>query len=169
MEVQRTERMYTTTCTTIVPAPADIVWKRVTTPEGINDELWPFLRMTVPEPVRGRSIDDVELGKKICRSWMLLFGFIPFEYDDIALAEREPGKRFLETSSMFSLKTWIHERVLTPVPDGCELFDRLSFQMRRPFAFIPGMGRLVCASLGRLFRHRHRRVVKHFEGRSRWN
>ena len=31
-----------------VPAPVEKVWQRVTSPEGINHELGPFLKMTMP-------------------------------------------------------------------------------------------------------------------------
>jgi uncharacterized protein YndB with AHSA1/START domain len=46
-----------------VDAPIERVWAAVTSPEGINFELRPYLRMTVPRPFRGVTI-DVEPGTK---------------------------------------------------------------------------------------------------------
>jgi hypothetical protein len=70
----------------------------VITPEGINDELGHWLKMTVP----GGSFDlnEVELGRPIGRSWVLLLGLIPVDYDDITLVELDQGRGFLERSRM---------------------------------------------------------------------
>ena len=62
-------------------APPAQVWDRVTTPEGIVDEMRPYLRMTVPAGVEKLDPENIELGKKIGRSWILLFGLIPFDYE----------------------------------------------------------------------------------------
>lgn len=43
-------------------ASADDVWQWVTTPAGVNDELRPAVRMTVPSGWQGTSIADVEPG-----------------------------------------------------------------------------------------------------------
>lgn len=84
---------------TLLGAPARTVWRRATTPAGINAELGPWMRMTVPRRLRAVTLDEVELGVRICRSWVLLLGVIPFEYDDLVLVERGPGLRFVERSS----------------------------------------------------------------------
>ena len=132
-------------------------------PEGINDELRPWIRMTMPAPLRDKSIDDVEAGQRLGRSWLLLFGALPFDYDDLALAELEPGRRFLERSTMLSMSTWEHERVVEPRDDGtCEVTDRIAFELRRPLALVPGLPGVVLAILRRLFAHRHRRLARHF-------
>ena len=41
----------------IVQANADVVWRRVTDPIGINAELFPILRMSVPNSIRGKGIE----------------------------------------------------------------------------------------------------------------
>jgi hypothetical protein len=84
--------------TTELSAPAGVVWERAVSPEGINHELAPLLRMTMPRGLRGATIDDVAVGEPLGRAWILLFGFLPVDYDDLALAEVEPGRRFLERS-----------------------------------------------------------------------
>jgi ligand-binding SRPBCC domain-containing protein len=144
--------------TTRVPAAAPIVWERVTSVEGVNDELRPWLRMTVPRAWRGASIDDLPLGERVGRSWVLLGGVLPVDYDDLTLVEVEPGRRFLERSPMGSMRSWQHERTVEPAGDGaCEVTDRLEFEPRVQVARRP-----AAAIVARLFAHRHRRLARHF-------
>jgi hypothetical protein len=44
------------------------VWRHATTPVGINAEFRPWMRMTVPRRLRHTSLDEVELGVRVCRS-----------------------------------------------------------------------------------------------------
>jgi hypothetical protein len=134
------------------------------TPEGINDELRPLLRMTMPASLRGRTISEVPLGEPLGRSWILLFGLLPVDYDDLRLAERGPGFRFLERSTMLSMSFWEHERTVAPGAAGCEVTDRLTFRLRGPLAGIPGSARLARAIVARLFAHRHRRLAAYWAG-----
>lgn len=147
---------------TLVPAPSASVWRRVTAPAGINDELRPFLRMTVPRPMRGRTIADVTPGLRLGRSWLLIFGVVPFEYDDITIAEVELGRRFLERSSMLSMRLWQHERLITAAGGSCQVRDQITFEFRRPLARAPWLEACLQTWLERLFRHRHKRLVQHF-------
>jgi len=141
---------------TQVPAPADVVWERATSPEGINHELSPILRMTMPRGLSDATIDDVVVGEPLGRAWILLFGFLPVDYDDLSLVELEPGHRFLERSSMLSLRFWQHERIVEPLDAGkCRLTDRLTLEPR-----IPGTRGLARRSVAFLFRRRHRRIAE---------
>ena len=141
-------------------ADAATVWDRVTTPEGINEELMPLMRMTMPDSVRRLDPDTVPIGERICRSWILLFGFIPFDYDDIVLISLEPGRGFHERSKMLSMRTWEHERWIEPDGDGaCVLHDRLTFTPRLPLP-----GRAFAPIIRTTFRHRHKRLRKRFGG-----
>jgi ligand-binding SRPBCC domain-containing protein len=140
-------------------APAPAVWERISTFEGVNDELMPLMRMTAPTEVRRLEPEQVVLGERICRSWVLLFGFLPFDYDDLVLVELEPGRGFRERSTMLSMRSWEHERRLEPDGAGaCTLHDRLTFTPRLPLPLAP----VVRA----VFRHRHRRLRKRFGGRA---
>ena len=94
------------------------VWDRVITPEGIRDEMHPYLRMTLPAGVERLDPESVELGVKIGRSWILLFGLLPFDYDDITLVRLDPGRGFLERSQMLSQRVWEHERTIEPDAEG---------------------------------------------------
>ena len=140
-----------------LPAPPDAVWARVASLEGINHELGPWMRMTSP---RGAELtpESVPLGRPWFRSWVLLFGVIPFDYDHLCIERLEPGSGFLERSTMLSARVWEHERTLEPLPDGgTRVTDRLAFEPRLRFA-----GRLHRAVVETIFRHRHRRLRDHF-------
>jgi ligand-binding SRPBCC domain-containing protein len=147
--------------TTRVAAPAERVWDRVTSEEGINYELRPWMRMTMPKQMRDKTIDDVAPGQELGRAWILLFGVLPFDYDRLKLAELEPGHRFLERSEMLSMRTWEHERIVEPQGAECTVTDRIGFELRRPLAAL-GLERPLRASLARMFAHRHRRLAGHF-------
>ena len=140
-----------------MPASPDVVWARVSTFEGINAELQPLMRMTAPAHIRALDPSEVVLGERIFRSWVLLFGVLPIDFDDLTLVELEPGRGFLERSRMLSMRVWEHERRLQPVAGGCRIVDRLTFQPR-----LPGMGPLLERFIRLTFRHRHRRLRGQF-------
>ena len=140
-------------------APPAAVWDRVVTPEGINDELRPWLRMTLPRGVERISPGEIELHRPIGRSWVLLFGVIPFDYDDVTLVRLEEGRGFLERSPMLSQRFWEHERTIEPDGDGCVVTDRLRFE---PRLGLPGGA--VRPLIRAIFRHRHRRLRRRFGG-----
>jgi ligand-binding SRPBCC domain-containing protein len=146
-----------------VDAPIEDVWAAITSPEGINYELSPYLRMTVPARFKGATIAGLEPGTHLGRSYLLLFGVLPIDYDDITLAEIDQGTRFREQSTMMSMQSWVHERTLRRVGDRTEVSDAVSFVPRAPMRFIPGWSWLVAAFIGFLFRHRHRRLERAFQ------
>lgn len=141
----------------VLSAPAVDVWARVVTPEGINDEFRPWLTMSMPTEAGELSIDTLELGKPIGRSWIRLFGVLPVDYDDLTIAELEPGRRFLEQSRLFSAPQWQHERLVEPVDAASSrVTDRLTFTPRRGFGLLgPRIIRLI-------FWYRHRRLRRFF-------
>lgn len=144
-------------------APAATVWDHVATFTGINDELAPYLRMTAPAHLSGLDATDARLGQRLCRSWLLVLGVLPVEFDDVVLVELEEGRRFLERSRMGSLRVWQHERVVEPDGAGsCVVIDRLRFEPRVG-ASLPLVRRIVAA----LFDHRHRRLRRRFGGSPR--
>ena len=98
-------------------------------PEGVNRELRPLLRMTFPSGTSDLTA-GWRAGERRFRSWLLLAGLLPVEYDDVAFVEVEPGHRFLERSVLLSQRVWEHERIVEPAPLGCRLTDRLRFVPR---------------------------------------
>lgn len=144
-----------------LPVPAAEAWAGAATEEGINYELSPILRMTMPAGLRGKPIDDVEVGATVGRSWILLGRLLPVDYDDLRLTELEPGRRFLERSRTLAFSVWSHERVIEPVDDGrCRVTDTLGFELKRLPALVPGLARPATAVVAFLFRHRHRRLAR---------
>ncbi len=153
-------------------APADSVWAVVSTMAGVNDELGPWLRMTHPPAIS--SLDaGLPLGQRLFRSYLLLFGIVPVEVDDLVLTEVVPGRGFREASTMLTMRYWGHERSLAPVDLGapaatgsaslseaCVLRDRLTFEPR--LRFFAALARPIVAWL---FRHRHKRLRARFGGR----
>jgi hypothetical protein len=145
------------TATSELDAGVETIWARVTDPAGINDEMRPLMRMTVPAGAEDFGLDDPGPGA-IGRSWLLLLGFLPFDYDDITIVQIEPGRSFLERSSMFSMRLWEHERTLEPLGERrCRITDRVAWEPRLP---LPGtwFRPLVRA----IFRHRHNRLRLRF-------
>jgi ligand-binding SRPBCC domain-containing protein len=144
----------------IIDTPVDRVWARVVSPEGINDEMRPWMTMSVPRGAESMTIDNIPVGKPIGRAWLRLFGIVPFDYDFLAIAELDPGRRFHEKSTMLSMRRWEHERTLTPRDDGrTGLHDRVTFEPRTPMSLMaPLIGRVLYAFFG----HRHRRLQSYF-------
>jgi ligand-binding SRPBCC domain-containing protein len=118
--------------------------------------------MTMPKRVRGKTIDEVPVGEPLGKSWLLLFGIVPVDFDDLSLAERGPGHRFLERSSMLTMSVWQHERTVEAEGAGSTVTDRLSFELRRPLRWIPGMDAVAARTIAFLFRHRHRRLADQY-------
>ncbi len=138
-------------------ASAIEVWERAVTFAGVNDEFAPLLRMTRP---RGAAtLLAAEPGVPLGRSWLLLGGLVPIDWDDLCLVEIEPPRRFLERSSMATMTSWQHERTVEPLGDGCALTDALRFELRRPLRWTPGADRLAARIVAAVFAHRHRRLV----------
>jgi ligand-binding SRPBCC domain-containing protein len=135
------------------------VWAGATTVDGINDELRPLLRMTAPAHLRERGLGEVVVGERICRSWVLLFGVLPIDYDDITLEHLDPPSGFLERSTMLSQRRWEHQRTIEALSGACVLTDRVRYEPRLP---IPdAILRPVYRSV---FRHRHRRLRRRYGG-----
>ena len=131
-------------------APPGEVWERAVSVEGINHELGPWVRMTVP---RGLDLGALRAGH-LGRSWILLFGVLPVDYDDIGLAVLEEGKGFRERSTMASASAWHHDRELVPLAGGgTRVVDEIGFAPR--LGLFGGLQAFVFQAM---FRWRHRRL-----------
>jgi hypothetical protein len=139
-------------------AAPDTVWRRVTSVDGIDDEMAPLLRMTFPRGMRALSLDACVPGQRLCRSWLLLLRVLPIDRSDLTLVELEPGRRFLERSPMLSMAFWQHERIVAPSAQGTTVVDQLMFHPR----LLPRV--LARASVALFFRHRHARLRRRFGG-----
>lgn len=141
--------------TSEIDAPSDKVWAIVTSQEGINHEMGPYIKMTMPKAFHGKSIADVAPGTHVGKSFLLLFGVVPFGFDDITVAQIEPGRMFREESAMTGMRTWVHHRTLEPKGEKTVLSDAVTLAPHLP---VPGLGRLLGTVLSAFFAHRHRRL-----------
>lgn len=107
----------------------EIAWRHAVSPSGVNKEFWPVLRMTFPPGLEDLT-SSVPAGERLGRCWLLLGGFLPIERDDVTFVEVDPGRRFLERSTMLMQRVWEHERMVTADGDGCIVTDRVRFEPR---------------------------------------
>lgn len=139
-------------------ADADAVWDRVTTPEGINAELMPLVRMTFPPGKSLRDLGPEQMGKPLFASCLLAFGFIPFDRHVLVIERIEP-RAFFERSHTLLQRRWNHDRKIVPDGAHCILTDRVEMVPRVRLSD-PVTGWLV----RRIFEHRHARLRKTFGG-----
>lgn len=144
--------------TSVVTAPVDEVWARVTDFAGVNHELMPLMRMRVPRAHRGTTVATVPVGEPLGRFVIFYLGFLPLDHDRLMLTELDPGSHFQEVSTMLSMRRWEHRRELRPLGDGrTEVTDTIGFEPRLRF-----LARLLEPVLRRVFVHRHRRLARYF-------
>lgn len=144
--------------------PADEVWSKVSTMAGVNHELHPWVYMTVPASFSQLSLQEAtpeQLKGVLFNSVLLGLRCIPFDVHALHLDRVEVGRGFDEHSTSWMQKTWIHRRRVIPADNGCVVTDELIVEPR-VFFMVP----VVCAVVGFLFRHRHRRLVSTFGSRS---
>jgi ligand-binding SRPBCC domain-containing protein len=130
----------------VVRAAPEAVWERATTLAGVNAELWPLARMTGEGTMREGALG---------RSWVLVAGVLPIDYDDIHLEAVDPGRGFRERSRLGSCGAWHHDRTLIALPDGTRIVDEVAFAPR-----LPAAGGLLAFVFEAVFRWRHRRLRK---------
>lgn len=128
-------------------AAPEQVWARAVTIAGVNAELAPFARMTSP------GEGEIRAGA-LRRSWILLGGVLPVDYDDPVLEAVEPGRGFRERSRLGSCSAWHHDRTLHPLGDGgTRVVDEVAFAPR-----LRAAGGLQALVFEAAFRWRHRRL-----------
>jgi hypothetical protein len=109
----------------------DSVWARVTTMEGVNAELRPFVRMTYPRSLPSLADADFVPGTVLFESWVLFLGIVPFDRHALALTSITKGIGFVEGSTSWLQRAWRHERTLTDgIDGGCIVADRLTIEPR---------------------------------------
>ena len=137
-------------------ATPELLWSHAVSPSGVNRELRPLLRMTFPKDISNVT-ESWQPGERVFRSWLLFAGVLPVEYDDVVFVEVEPGRRFLERSSLFSQRMWEHERSIEPMANACRVTDRVHFVPR-----IPVLEPLFAPLFEAVFRLRHRNLRRLF-------
>ncbi len=141
-------------------ASPDEVWQHISSMTGVNHELAPLMRMTHPPGLDRLDQQSVALGERCFRSYLLAFGVLPIDWDDLAFESITRGSGFTESSSLATARVWRHRRWITPLAAGaCRLEDHLTWVPR-----IAGMGFVHRLIVPTLFRHRHRWLVARFGG-----
>ncbi|MCU0653931.1 MAG: hypothetical protein MUF64_01120 [Polyangiaceae bacterium] len=146
---------FTVEIQSVLRADASEVWGHASTMEGVNAELMPWIRMTVPPSARGKNLADVEVGREAFASVLLLLGLLPFDLHHLKV-ERVLERGFDEESWSWMQRRWRHERRIEPVDGGCIVTDRLTVAPRLAPSF------LVRAIVQRLFASRHRYLRRRF-------
>lgn len=119
----------------------------------VNHELGPWLRMSFPQAWRSVKLKDWDGRGPFFKSWVLLLGLVPIDRHAFGALDLSHRMRFVETSSSWLNRLWRHERVVSPVPGGCEVRDQISFEPR-----LPGVSAWVKPIYGLVLRHRHARL-----------
>src|SRR5699024_7809349 len=131
------QRTWTFQQHSVIVAPASAVWRWVVTPRGINDEMAPWLTMSIPRGGEGITIDNLEIDSPIVRACVRLFGLIHCEYDILSIVYVEQGRRFREHSTMATMSQWIHDRTVEPGPgQSTRVTDVITFSPRRGLRLI---------------------------------
>lgn len=145
---------YTLTFSTPLRVSPAEAWTWITSFDGISKEMAPYMRMTKPRGVTSLASVDYQPGKRLFRSWVLLFGVIPFDYSDLTLLTLDEGVGFVEQSPMCSMRLWRHERHITPNETRSTLTDTLTFEPRL-------FGWLTYNIVRAFFTRRHRMLARH--------
>jgi ligand-binding SRPBCC domain-containing protein len=132
------------------------VWAAVSTVDGVNREVAPFVRMT--DPTHGARFDTEPWQVGALVLWQLGLGFIPVDRHRVELVALPDGQGFRESSSSWWHRVWRHERTLLDDPDGCIVRDDVQIEPRLAIA-----DPIIGWTVGRMFRRRHRRLRRQFE------
>ncbi len=132
------------------------VWKKISTLQGVNEELAPFVRMTASADQMKLPFTEAPIQQKLFTSVLLLFRVIPVDLHFLKLDDIwQYG--FRENSSSLMHAYWQHERTITGEADNCVLKDHLKFKPRLPLIH------LIMRPIVRfIFEHRHRQLQKWF-------
>ena len=125
--------------------------------KGVSFELWPLVRMTVPEGSDSLVEEPLTLGRPLFRSTLLLLGVLPVDRSDLTLIEVDVGRRFLERSPMATQRVWEHERTLEPTKQGTRIIDRLAWEGKNA-----ALTQVYGLAVPLLFTWRHRRLRQLF-------
>jgi hypothetical protein len=138
-----------------LPADRSEVWAAVSSIAGMNRELAPFVKATDPTGGAPFDADAWRVGSPVI--WLLLFRVVPVDRHRIGLIAPPDGRGFRESSSSWHHRVWRHERTLLDDPRGCVVRDSVEIEPR-----LGVLDPVLEWAVGRMFRHRHRRLHRRF-------
>lgn len=138
-------------------AGTDEVWEWISTLDGVNLEMDPWLDMTAPP---GSDFNAAATGEVLPLKLRGPLG-LPLGTYPLRLLRMTEGEGFLEQTRMLPFFLWRHERTLRPATvdgiNGTTITDELGWKWR--FGFLD---RLVAGGVRHFFNQRHRTLRKHF-------
>src|SRR3546814_8382116 len=99
------------------------VWLHATQMRGVNAELSPLVRMSVPQAYACLTLRDAPQGSLLFKSWLLLFGILPFDHHALRI-EKLWDYGFQEDSSSWLQRRWRHKRFTELMPNGSRQIGR---------------------------------------------
>ncbi|RYH06743.1 hypothetical protein EON65_42505 [archaeon] len=145
-----------------LPVDKQTLWRHMTSMEGVNFELQPYLHMTFPATHSNlTTISRSNLGLTLFASILLLFMYIPVDLHWLRLVDVQEGEGFHEHSCSLLQQYWKHERYLVKGEEGSDctqLVDEVEFCPRITF-----LGYLLKPVVKAIFRHRHIQLQKKFQ------
>ena len=82
------------------------IWRVIGTMRGVNAELMPWIRMTVPRVYAEVCFEEMPRDTVAFKSWILLFGFIPIDRHTFLWVRVESAVSFVEESSSWLQRRW---------------------------------------------------------------
>eukprot|EP01031_Cornospumella_fuschlensis_P042348 gene42348-51722_t len=145
-----------------LPVDKQTLWKHMTSMEGVNFELQPYLYMTYPAAQADLSTTPrSKIGSFLFASILLLFMYIPVDLHWLRLVDVQEGEGFREHSCTLLQQDWKHERYLVQGENGSDttqIVDEVEFSPR-----INVLGYLLKPVVKAIFRHRHLQLQRKFQ------
>ena len=143
---------------TILKESRDVVWNRAVQMDGVNEELFPIMKMTYPNMAKAKSINECPLKTHLFTSIILLFCLIPIDTHFLKIDRISPYA-FWENSSSLTMKEWKHHRRIRGIDSNdCQITDEVDFHSRLGFI----LDYLLFGLLYLVFWNRHRNLKQKY-------
>ncbi|KFZ28143.1 hypothetical protein IDAT_11190 [Pseudidiomarina atlantica] len=129
------------------------------TMKGVNTELNPFIRMTVPSEWSSKPIFEWPTGNVLFSSWILLFGILPIDRHTFFFQSIDRQSGFAEASSSLTNRLWHHRRDISRNGTSCRVTDTVEFQFR-----LPVLAYVLAPVYRFIFKHRHQVLRSYYGG-----
>ena len=120
--------------------------------KGVNDELWPYLKMTGPNNWYEKPIKEWPINQKLFTSKILFLGVLPIDAHCFKF-ESVSSTGFKEFSKTLLNSAWHHERSIVSNGSNTILKDVVYYQSRCSL-----LGSFLKPFYQVIFTHRHKRL-----------